>query len=192
MSERLGKRPRQPACMQLQQTLYCCQMLVTEPNECRLIAGGTGIAPMIQILRSALYYNRSEIQIKLLYAAATADQLAYLPILRRKAVLHPNFAMHCAIEKLVPGLSWTEVWPPTVCHSHLVFRLCVMCVRSKLIKRFVLQHVGFINADLIKSQMFAPAEDVLIVMCGPYPMCQALKKTLAAVGYTPEMVFCYM
>jgi NAD(P)H-flavin reductase len=56
-----------------------------------------------------------------------------------------------------------------------------------------MQHVGFVTPDLLVAHMFPPADDLLIVICGPYPMCQALKsKVLPAAGYTPEMFFCYM
>ena len=48
-----------------------------------LIAGGTGIAPMLQILRTAWVYN-TDIPIKLLYSAAVPEQLAYLRWLKRK------------------------------------------------------------------------------------------------------------
>jgi NAD(P)H-flavin reductase len=54
------------------------------------------------------------------------------------------------------------------------------------------QRVGFINADMVKGHMFPPSEDLQIVMCGPGPMCRALKPALASLGYTPEMVFSYM
>jgi NAD(P)H-flavin reductase len=51
---------------------------------------------------------------------------------------------------------------------------------------------GFVNAEMIKANMFAPQDDLVIVICGPYPMCQALKGTLAKMGYSGKMVYSYM
>jgi cytochrome-b5 reductase len=55
-----------------------------------------------------------------------------------------------------------------------------------------MQGVGFINEAFIKTHMHPPSDDLLIVICGPYPMCMALKKLLPACGYAPEMFFSYM
>jgi cytochrome-b5 reductase len=57
--------------------------------------------------------------------------------------------------------------------------------------------VGFVNAALLKQHMWPPGEDVLVIMCGPAPMCRALKKTLAELGYTigsgpNDMVYSFM
>ena len=32
--------------------------------------------------------------------------------------------------------------------------------------------------------MWPPAPDVLIVMCGPFPMCKSLKAIMTKMGYT--------
>jgi len=45
--------------------------------------------------------------------------------------------------------------------------------------------------------MWPPGDDVLIVMCGPFPMCKAVKGVLKGMGYTigqepGNMVYSYM
>jgi cytochrome-b5 reductase len=49
--------------------------------------------------------------------------------------------------------------------------------------------VGFITADIIKQHIDPPAEDVLVLRCGPGPMNVAVKKALDGLGYTREMQF---
>jgi len=127
-----------------------------------LICGGTGLAAMSQIMRSAFYHRREEVQIKLIYAAAAPSQLAYLPLLKRKAAEHKNFELYCAVDKVPEGETWDG-------------------------------HVGFVTADVVREHMWAPGDDIKVVICGPYPMCMSLKnKVLPALGYTPDMFFSYM
>jgi len=54
------------------------------------------------------------------------------------------------------------------------------------------ENVGFVTPDLIKASMFPPGPDLLIVLCGPPPMCRAVKRALATVGYTESMFYSYM
>jgi cytochrome-b5 reductase len=49
--------------------------------------------------------------------------------------------------------------------------------------------VGFITADIIKAHIEPPAEDVLVLRCGPGPMNAAVKRALDSLGYTREMQF---
>jgi len=75
----------------------------------RLIAGGTGIAPMCQLLRSAFYHNRSDVDIRLLYSAARPNQFAFLDLLRHKTETHPNFRMALTVDAVPEGAAWDEV-----------------------------------------------------------------------------------
>jgi NAD(P)H-flavin reductase len=76
-----------------------------------LIAGGTGISPMLQLLRMTWVHNLT-VPIRLLYAAACPEQLAYLPWLRRKSRMHPTFEMHCTVDTVPSDTPWDEVRPP--------------------------------------------------------------------------------
>ncbi len=49
--------------------------------------------------------------------------------------------------------------------------------------------VGFITAAIIQQHIEPPAEDVLVLRCGPGPMNVAVKKALDSLGYTKEMQF---
>ena len=50
---------------------------------------------------------------------------------------------------------------------------------------------GFVSQDHIRAQLPAPGADTKILLCGPPPMCDAMEKHLAALGYTKEMIFRY-
>ena len=51
---------------------------------------------------------------------------------------------------------------------------------------------GFISADMIKDHLFPPADDHLVVMCGPPPMVNfACIPNLDKLEYNPEMRFAY-
>ncbi|XP_058859080.1 NADH-cytochrome b5 reductase 2-like [Acipenser ruthenus] len=51
---------------------------------------------------------------------------------------------------------------------------------------------SFINADMIKDHMQPPADDVLILMCGPPPMIQfACQPNLGKQGYKQEARFAF-
>lgn len=49
--------------------------------------------------------------------------------------------------------------------------------------------VGFVTADLIKSQLPAPSEDTIILYCGPPPFEEMMKKHLTDLGFNDKMVF---
>merc|ERR1711879_256904 len=43
--------------------------------------------------------------------------------------------------------------------------------------------IGYISTEMIKENIWAPDEGVVVLYCGPPPMCKAMKKQLAAIGY---------
>ncbi|CAM9610128.1 unnamed protein product [Choristocarpus tenellus] len=51
---------------------------------------------------------------------------------------------------------------------------------------------GFISQDVVSRRMFPPGKGVKVVVCGPWKMCQAMKKLLKDMKYTDEMIFSYM
>ena len=43
--------------------------------------------------------------------------------------------------------------------------------------------VGFVNAEMIKAHMPAPASDIKVLLCGPPPMISAMSKITQDHGY---------
>ena len=51
---------------------------------------------------------------------------------------------------------------------------------------------GFINEAMIKEHLAPPADDTLVVMCGPPPMINfACQPNLNNLGYSTQMRFAY-
>ncbi|KAF9919191.1 NADH-cytochrome b5 reductase [Lobosporangium transversale] len=123
------------------------------PNMCRaigMIAGGTGITPMLQIIRAVLKNPADKTQLRLIFANVTHEDIilkAELDLLSKK---HPQFKVYYVLN--TPPEGWTG-------------------------------GVGFVNADMIKEHMPAPAADIKILLCGPPPMVTAMSKITQDLGY---------
>lgn len=110
-----------------------------------LIAGGVGITPMLQILRSLAHHKRYDIPVKLIYAAEVLEDLLYKDDLERLTKKLPLFEVTFVLNK--PPEGWKG-------------------------------ETGFVNKRIIQEYMFPQSDDLKIVICGPLPMCKALKKLL--------------
>ncbi|EPY23732.1 NADH-dependent fumarate reductase [Strigomonas culicis] len=124
-----------------------------------LIAGGTGIAPMLQIIRAAVKrpFMESLESINLIYAAEDVSELTYRELLHsyQRQYGTEKFTCHFVLNK--PPPQWTE-------------------------------GVGFVDAALLRTAVQAPSNDLLIAICGPPVMQRAVKIALAAQGYNMNLV----
>jgi ferredoxin-NADP reductase len=131
-----------------------------------LLAGGTGIAPMIQIIRAYGKYVRANPGrippggLNLLYAAEEVGDLAYMKILEDvRAQIPEHFRFYVILNR--PPLGWTE-------------------------------GVGFVERqDLMKRMMFPPTVGDLAVMCGPPVFEFAMRKTLSSLGFMRSQWFSF-
>jgi len=132
-----------------------------------LIAGGTGITPMYQILNEILKEQTSivpgecvDIKIWLLFANQTEEDILLREELEQLAALNSDrFKLWYTVDRE------SEEWK-----------------YSK----------GFISENLIKEHMPPPADDVLICICGPPPMIKfACIPNLDKLGYTEDMRYTF-
>ena len=133
-----------------------------------LIAGGTGIAPMIQVLRSYFLSGRNDVEIVLLYGGSDPQSLPFYESLRRCAVGHDGkaaFKMHCTVMDATATKETSEPWT---------------------------EAVGIIDERMIKAKMHLPGDDLLVMVCGPPTMCREVKTTLFKIGYSNDMVFSFI
>eukprot|EP00760_Papus_ankaliazontas_P001438 PhM_4_TR10474/c0_g1_i3/m.69464 len=73
-----------------------------------MIAGGSGVAPMIQIIRGAIkppYYDAIE-HLSLIYSAENVEELTYNDVLRSLAESYPKLNTHYVLNN--PPQGWTE------------------------------------------------------------------------------------
>ena len=139
--------------------------MVYKPNmvkEIGMLAGGTGITPMLQIIRAILKNEEDNTKVTLIYANVTVDDILLKEDLERIAKKYPEkFKLVLVIEKIVGEETWNG-------------------------------GIGFITEAMVREHCPAPAEDIKILICGPPPMVSAMKKhtevyiplkTLLIIGY---------
>lgn len=148
--------------------------MVYTPNMCRhigMIAGGTGITPMLQIIK-AIIRNRPRnggndtTKVDLIFANVNPDDILLQEELEKLVQEDEGFRVYYVLNN--PPEGWTS-------------------------------GVGFVTPDMIKERLPAPAPDVKVLLCGPPPMVSAMKKATESLGYTKarpvskleDQVFCF-
>lgn len=123
-----------------------------------MIAGGSGVAPMIQIIRAALKrpYVTSIQSLDLIYAAEDVGELTYRRIFDQYEKADPeHLKIHYVLNN--PPPKWTG-------------------------------GVGFVDRTVLAQCVPAPCRELLIVICGPPMMQRVTKTTLIAMGHNPKRV----
>ncbi|XP_062921667.1 NADH-cytochrome b5 reductase 1-like [Mobula hypostoma] len=125
-----------------------------------MIAGGSGITPMLQLIRAIMKDREDPTMCYLLFANQTEKDILLRDDLEELQALYPDrFRLWYTVDKAPEGWDYSE---------------------------------GFVNSDMIKEHLPAPADDVLILMCGPPPMIQfACNPNLDKLGYSQGMRFTY-
>lgn len=148
--------------------------MVYTPNMCSrigMIAGGTGITPMLQVIR-AIVRGRPRnggtdtTKVDLIFANVNPDDILLKDEIDKLAAEDEGFKVYYVLNN--PPEKWDG-------------------------------GVGFVTADMIKEKLPAPAQDIKICICGPPPMVSALKKATESLGYQKarpvskleDQVFCF-
>lgn len=140
-----------------------------EVKQIGLLAGGTGIAPMIQIIRAYGHYVKSHPhpeqlpldQLSLIYAAEEMHDLAYMKILETVRDQIPrHFRFYVKLNR--PPLGWSE-------------------------------GVGFVERQDIIKHLVHPTEEgnPLVVMCGPPVFEAAMRKNILRIGFQANQYYSY-
>lgn len=165
--------------------------MVYTPNMCRhigMIAGGTGITPMLQIIE-AIIRNRPRnggndtTKVDLIFANVNPDDILLKEKLENLAKEDEGFRVYYVLNN--PPEGWTGgvgfVTPEMI-------KVC--CNNITLSLRLLMKE---------QERLPAPAPDVKILLCGPPPMVSAMKKATESLGYTKarpvskleDQVFCF-
>ncbi|GBP03627.1 NADH-cytochrome b5 reductase 2 [Eumeta japonica] len=124
-----------------------------------MIAGGTGITPMLQLVRHICKDTSDNTELRLLFGNQTEQDILCRTELETAEKEHPQqFKLWYTIDRPTEGWKYSS---------------------------------GFINDDMVKNNMFAPADDVLVLLCGPPPMITACTAVLDSLGYKEDMRFAY-
>ncbi|XP_030077530.1 NADH-cytochrome b5 reductase 1 [Microcaecilia unicolor] len=125
-----------------------------------LIAGGTGLTPMLQLIRAIMKDPNDQTHCSLLFANQTDKDILLRDELEELETRYPDrFKLWFIVERAPAEWQYSE---------------------------------GFVNASVIRDHLPAPAEDTLILMCGPPPMIQmACHPSLDTLGYPQNQRFVY-
>ncbi|KAK2188207.1 hypothetical protein NP493_140g03076 [Ridgeia piscesae] len=125
-----------------------------------MIAGGTGITPMLQVVRAVLKNPADKLKMFLLFANQTEQDIL----------------LHEELDKLV------QDYPDRLKVWYTLDRPEEGWKYSK----------GFVTEEILKERMPSPADDTLIIMCGPPVMLKnACLPNLDKLGYAMENLFCF-
>lgn len=127
------------------------QYTTSYANHIGMIAGGTGITPMYQLIRVICDDKSDTTKMSLLYANNTEEDILLRKELDMFARENPDkFSVQYVLSQA--GEDWTG-------------------------------HRGFVSQDLIQTYLAPAGKDNKMLLCGPPPMINAMKKTLAGLGW---------
>ncbi|XP_067855310.1 NADH-cytochrome b5 reductase 3-like isoform X2 [Heptranchias perlo] len=125
-----------------------------------MIAGGTGITPMLQLIRAIVKNPEDPTICHLLFANQTEKDILLQPELEEIEAEHPHrVIIWYTLDRAPEGWKYSQ---------------------------------GFVNEEMIQKHLPPPADDVLILLCGPPPMIQfACNPNLDNLGYSLSTRFTY-
>lgn len=123
----------------------------TLSREIGMIAGGTGITPMLQIIRAALKNPQDRTKLNLIYANVNYEDILLKKELDELADKYPTrFEVFYVLNN--PPTGWTG-------------------------------GVGFVSKEQIATHLPASHDNIKVLLCGPPPMMNAMKKHLDELKY---------
>lgn len=126
-------------------------------KELGMIAGGTGITPILQVIK-AILRNKTvdKTKISLIFGNLSFEDILLYEELKDLAKKHSNqFKVHFVLNN-----SPNDTWEGSV---------------------------GYITGEIIKLHCPAPTDDTKILMCGPPPMMTAMNKILVEeLNFKPQ------
>ncbi|AAS51833.1 ADL087Wp [Eremothecium gossypii ATCC 10895] len=127
-----------------------------EPNmykEIGMIAGGTGISPMYQIIRAIFSNPRDKTRVCLVYGNQTKDDILLKPELDAMVAAKPDqFKILYMLDKVAEGEQW----------------------EGKL---------GYITEAIMREHLPAPSSSAQLLLCGPPPMVSSAKRIAVSLGF---------
>ncbi|KAJ9096097.1 hypothetical protein QFC19_007323 [Naganishia cerealis] len=145
-----------------------------------MIAGGTGITPMYQIIKASLADDKDTTQLRLIYANVNEDDIPFVSSAQGVG------RSTGSLERSVASLCKHTL-------SLVMYQDHALIPGWAFFAQYVLNNApagwtggqGFITRDMIESHM--PSGGVgargKVLMCGPPPMMNAMKGHLDALGY---------
>jgi ferredoxin-NADP reductase len=131
----------------------------------QLIAGGSGIVPLMSMIRAA----EGTVPVRLLYSARTPADVIYSGELSRRAQ-----AGSVAVTRLYTRVSHQPASAPLATPATAVPHASVL--------------YGRISADVVARLTWAPQDHPAIFACGPSGFVEAAASLLIAAGHAPSTI----
>eukprot|EP00741_Cyanophora_paradoxa_P003997 tig00000743_g3883.t1 len=143
-----------------------------------MIAGGSGITPVYQVVRAMLADPSDPTEVSVLFANQSVEEVLLRAELESLAHAHPaRLRLHLTVDR-APA-------PPA-------FSVSPYCGARPAESRAWPYSVGFVTEDMIREHLPGPAEEALVFMCGPPPMLQgACIPALQRRGFRADQYFCF-
>ncbi|KAH6634724.1 nitrate reductase [Chaetomium sp. MPI-SDFR-AT-0129] len=146
-----------------------------EVKKIGMVAGGSGITPMWQVIRAICEDERDCTEVSLVYANRSEGDILMRGELERYARRYPgNLKVFYLVDREPPageehGLKGLEFG------------------------------VGYVTKEVLRERLPAPGEDVQVMVCGPPGMVEAAKRGLVELGFEKpgvsakmeDQVFCF-
>jgi cytochrome-b5 reductase len=116
-----------------------------------MVAGGTGITPMYQLIRAICENQRDTTEINLIYANRTVEDILLREELDTFARKYPrNFKIFYVLDKAPKEWQGGQ---------------------------------GFVTREMMDERFAEPSPTTKILLCGPPPMVESVKKSLGTLGF---------
>uniref|UniRef100_A0AAF5DCA3 NADH-cytochrome b5 reductase n=1 Tax=Strongyloides stercoralis TaxID=6248 RepID=A0AAF5DCA3_STRER len=148
------------------------QKKIVKFSELAMIAGGSGITPMYQLIKCILFDNNDKTKITLLYSNKKSQD-----IIHRYDSYICNYIYYFR-EKLE---EFEKEYPDKF---HLVNTL----TRVSSTEEWNGER-GRINESMIKKYISPPEKNVFVLICGPKEMCSSVKEISSNLGY--KNIYCF-
>lgn len=152
-----------------------------------MIAGGTGITPMLQIIRAIVRGRprnggKDTTEVDLIFANVNMEDILLKDDLDALAKEDPGFRVYYVLNN--PPDGWKDG---------------VGFVTPDIIKVEYIVDYAWMLLTVFQSKLPAPAKDMKLLLCGPPPMVSAMKKATESLGYDKprpvskleDQVFCF-
>eukprot|EP00484_Ammonia_sp_Unknown_P019279 CAMPEP_0197038174 /NCGR_PEP_ID=MMETSP1384-20130603/15160_1 /TAXON_ID=29189 /ORGANISM="Ammonia sp." /LENGTH=297 /DNA_ID=CAMNT_0042468571 /DNA_START=1527 /DNA_END=2420 /DNA_ORIENTATION=- len=151
-------RYAKPGLFQIKQKKEMNQYKVSKIG---MICGGTGITPMLQIIREIEANHNDETQVSMIFGNVSIDDILLREELEQVRQKHDNIHIRFIIDKApTDGREWNE-------------------------------DVGYVTQEQLKQRIFPPADDVIVLLCGPPIMTKICKGNLMKLGYDENRVVAF-
>ncbi|CAO3610486.1 unnamed protein product [Cunninghamella echinulata] len=139
-------------------------------KEIAMIAGGTGLTPMLPIIRSTLRNTQDKTKLTLIYANNTIDDILLkgeLDRLERK--YSDQFRVHHVLAIPPPTATAITTSSPTSPSKPLLNDYSI----------------GFVTKEVLARWLPSPSKDIQLLLCGPPPMIADVEKFVIELGFDP-------